>query len=258
MMKCMRTQIIYEDQQLLVIYKPVGLAAESAGIAQMDVVSELKLYLSHGGKSSWLGLIHRLDQPVEGLLAVAKDPQTASALSSQLRAGRMRKSYRAVLYLPPGIRPEPGVVTKLTDFMGKEGGRAKIEAAPISGDVSGTAGRRASGRKASEMKEAILTYRILEHHENTALAGIELETGRFHQIRCQMAFHGMPLLGDQKYGTAESMEAGRNMGIKNVALCADSLKLIHPKTGKELCFAIEPQNVAFREFAVSDVKAQMH
>ncbi|MCD8130302.1 MAG: RluA family pseudouridine synthase [Lachnospiraceae bacterium] len=254
----MRTRILYEDERLLVIYKPAGLATESAGVAQADVVSELKFYLSHGAGVPWLGLVHRLDQPVEGLLAVAKDPETASVLSSQLRTGQLKKSYRAVLYLPRGTGPEPGLVTKLTDFMGKEGGRARIEAAPISGDISGIAERKASGGKSSETKEAILTYKILKRHENTALAGIELETGRFHQIRCQMAFHGMPLLGDQKYGTAESLEAGRAMGVRNVALCADSLWLIHPNTGKELRFTIEPENVAFREFAVSDGgKAQM-
>ncbi|MCD8069730.1 MAG: RluA family pseudouridine synthase [Lachnospiraceae bacterium] len=254
----MRTRIIYEDERLLVIYKLAGLATESADVARMDAVSELKLYLSHGAGVPWLGLVHRLDQPVEGLLAVAKNPETASVLSSQLRTGQLKKSYRAVLYLPRGTGPEPRTVAKLTDFMGKEGGRARIAAVPVPGDVSGTFGKKGTYGKPSEMKEAILTYKILECHENTALAGIELETGRFHQIRCQMAFHGMPLLGDQKYGTAESLEASRALNVRNVALCADSLWLIHPKTGKELCFTTEPQNAAFREFAFSDGgKAQM-
>ncbi len=226
----MRTEIVYEDEWLLVVYKPAGLATESARVNQADVVSELKNYLSHGTKIPYLGLAHRLDQPVEGLLAVAKDQKTAAELTKQLQSGRMKKSYRAGVYIPEGTRCEPNVPVELTDFLLKEGGRAKI----------------ATGLHGAQ--KAVLTYRLLKMQGNMALARIELQTGRFHQIRCQMAAHGMPLLGDSKYGSEESLALGRELNVKSVALCADTLALLHPRTGRELKVTVEPRNEVFRVF----------
>ncbi|MCD7807042.1 MAG: RluA family pseudouridine synthase [Lachnospiraceae bacterium] len=227
----MRTQIIYEDEQLLVVYKPAGLATESGRPDQMDLVSELKGYLSRGVRLPYLGLAHRLDQPVEGLLAVARDSKTASELGTQLRNGQMKKTYRAVLYLPDGTGPVTGTEETLTDFMIKEGNRARIVESTAPG-----------------AKKALLTYTIRKRSGDTALAEIELGTGRFHQIRCQMAAHGMPLLGDQKYGTEESKKESLARGIKTVALCANCLVFIHPGTGREMKVTTKPQNIAFQEY----------
>ena len=74
---------------------------------------------------------------------------------------------------------------------------------------------------------------------------VEIETGRFHQIRCQMSYHGIPLLGDTKYGTEASLYISRNCGIRNVALCANEITFVHPTTQKEMHFAIKPMNSAF-------------
>ncbi|MCD7750952.1 MAG: pseudouridine synthase [Lachnospiraceae bacterium] len=227
----MRTEIVYEDERLLVVYKPAGLATESARVNQADVVSELKNYLSHGTKIPYLGLAHRLDQPVEGLLAVAKDQKTAAGLTKQLQNGQMKKSYRAVVYVPEetgGTLNEP---VELNDFLVKEGGRARIVTA-----VRGA-------------QKAVLTYRLQKVQGNAALARIDLETGRFHQIRCQMAAHGLPLLGDLKYGSKESLALGRKLQAKSIALCADTLTLLHPETGKKLKVTVEPRNEVFQVFS---------
>ncbi|MCD8326930.1 MAG: RluA family pseudouridine synthase [Lachnospiraceae bacterium] len=252
----MQTQIIYEDEQLFVIYKPAGLATESARVDQTDVLHELRSYLHHSAGLCWLGLVHRLDQPVEGLLAVAKDEKTASVLSSQLRTGQMKKTYHAVLYLPQGYGPGPGREIKLTDDIIKKGSTAEVVTSLKPGNAPEALKRKEAGRKFSEARKAVLTYRILERREDTALAEISLETGRFHQIRCQMASHGMPLLGDPKYGTPESMDISRAMGVKNVALCADSLKFVHPGTGREMKVTITPRNVAFRGYNTFEGEAR--
>ena len=78
------------------------------------------------------------------------------------------------------------------------------------------------------------------------MADIHIDTGRFHQIRAQMAHAGMPLLGDSKYGSEHSMELSRDLGVRNVALYAYSLECVHPVSGKKISFAIEPDSRAFR------------
>ena len=85
----MKTTILYEDEHILICRKPAGLAVESAAIGQMDMVSELKNYL----KNPWLGVIHRLDQPVEGLLVFAKNSRAAANLSEQLQKNILQKQY---------------------------------------------------------------------------------------------------------------------------------------------------------------------
>ena len=87
----MKTKIIYEDKHILVVYKPAGIAVQAARSMEMDVVSELKNYL----KSSYVGLVHRLDQPVEGILVFAKTSPAAAALSKQNAEGTMEKEYLA-------------------------------------------------------------------------------------------------------------------------------------------------------------------
>jgi 23S rRNA pseudouridine1911/1915/1917 synthase len=98
----MKTEIIYEDAALLVIYKPAGLAVQTASVTQQDVVTELCGYLN----TSYVGLVHRLDQPVEGLLVVAKTKKAAAVLSRQLADGTLEKTYYAVVHAPAGSRTE--------------------------------------------------------------------------------------------------------------------------------------------------------
>lgn len=233
----MQTKILYEDDVMLVIHKPAGLAVQSARIGQMDVESELRNYIAAQARKTnskvapYVGLVHRLDQPVEGLLVVAKTKEAAAALTKQLTNGSLNKKYMAVVQT--SHTSEEGT---FCDFMIKEGQVAKI--------VS-------SNEK--QAKEARLQYRIVKTADilekvQLALVDIEIETGRFHQIRCQMASHNMPLLGDSKYGSEQTKELSRQLGIRNVALCANRITCIHPKTKKCLNFEVQPQNVAFSKF----------
>lgn len=234
MQENMKTEIIYEDREVLVIRKPAGLAVQSSAVGQIDVVSELKGYLGKQNRakekgnsgSVYLGIIHRLDQPVDGLLVFAKNRKTAAELTRQLGQGTLNKEYRALVC---GKLPTPE--GELVDYILKDkGGTARI--------VSGRE------KEFPEAKRAKLFYRILEEKEAqggwVSLLEIRIETGRFHQIRCQMSHAGYPLLGDRKYGNPASLEMSGQLGIAAVALCANRLKIIHPTLKKEFSWEVNP------------------
>lgn len=225
----MRTEIVYEDRDILICHKPPGLATQSARVGQPDAVSELKNYL--GG--AYLGIIHRLDQPVEGLLVFAKNKKAAGALCRQMEEGTLNKQYFALVYGRP-----PKKSGELADYLCKEGNMARVV-------PEGTPGA----------KKAVLQYRMRAvpdaagckpPGEETQTGGrpvcldIHIDTGRFHQIRCQLAHAGMPILGDFKYGTARSLEESRRLGIFQTALCAWRISLQHPATGKTISCEICP------------------
>lgn len=260
-MTVMRTQILYEDRDMIVCFKPPGLAVQSGRASEPDMVSELKNYLAKGGqkvvsvtgaggsvrcglpsekKPIYLGVIHRLDQPVSGILVFAKNQRAAASLSKQSADHQMQKTYRAVVLSAGGGQKsaadmragadddESGNVLsagghELTDYMIKEPG----------------GGARIADPKEKDAKKAQLVYRCLERRENRALLEIDLKTGRHHQIRVQMAHAGMPLLGDTRYGTEESRELSRRLGIRSVQLQAVKLTFAHPATGKRVTFELE-------------------
>ena len=244
----MRTKIIYEDAHVLVCHKPAGLATQSGRVGQEDMVSELKKYLvaaqksalqqgrfvsgdtkgagAKGGKvgEPYLGVIHRLDQPVEGLLVFAKNSSAAANLTTQLSKGSLNKQYYALLCGKPCAK-----VGEIVDYLVKEKDVARV-----------------SKKDASEAKKAVLQYEIMKEmttqsSEIISLADIHIDTGRFHQIRVQMAHAGCPLLGDSKYGNKHSVAISKELGIRNVALYAYKVEFLHPVTGKKLEFTIEPK-----------------
>ena len=226
----MRTKVIYEDKDIMVIHKPAGLATQTGQIGSMDVVSELKNYLAAKGEDSYVGVIHRLDQPVEGLLVFAKNKRAAAHLSGQLAKDNLNKEYDAVVCGVTECREET-----LTDYLRKgNDSRAQV--------VTGEEARFPDARR------AVLHYCVKEEappFPGTALIHVTLQTGRFHQIRAQMAHAGYPLLGDVKYGNEMSAELSRQYGIRQVALCASAMSLQHPVTGKKLHFEIKPVGGGF-------------
>ena len=227
----MKTEIIFEDKDLAVVRKPAGLATQTAMVGQADVVSELKNYFHQ----TYLGVVHRLDQPVEGLLVFARTKSMASALSGQLAAGTLNKYYYAVISGKPGSGQG-----KLVDYLYKEardGGRAVVV-------------EEQERFCHPDAKRAVLEYRMLQHAEEAdcSLMEIHIETGRFHQIRAQMAHAGMALLGDMKYGDAAVRLKGEEQGIRSVALCAFDIKFRHPVKKQEMHFQIRPEGKAFACF----------
>lgn len=242
----MQTQIVYEDEAVLVIRKPAGLATESAGIGQKDVVSELKNYVAkkNPGKMPYLGIVHRLDQPVEGLLVFAKTKKAAENLTAQLGKGTLKKEYLAVVC---GKVPEN--TGRLVDYLAKEKGMAVVKNAA---DAQTEKDVDAQAEKAADpqAKKAVLTYTKKAETEKFTLLAVQIETGRFHQIRAQLSHAGFPILGDEKYGSEESKELSREKKIRFTALCAASLSFRHPVTGKFMAFTQAPQNPAFADFVI--------
>ena len=236
----LRTEILFEDKDLLVVRKPAGLATQTSRVGQADVVSELKNYIGAAGSSSppYLGIVHRLDQPVEGLLVFAKNKKTAGELTGQLcgqgAESCLNKQYYAVLYGIPSQKEG-----ELVDDMYKD----KVGRAVIADSTAGVNG------KGITLKRAVLHYRILiPSGEEISLADIQIATGRFHQIRAQMAHLGTALLGDEKYADERTKACSHRLGIRNVALCARRLTFIHPVTGKRVCFETRPTSAAFALF----------
>ncbi len=240
----MQKNIVFEDESIIVAYKPAGIATQTARLGQQDMVSELKNYLSgkpdnKGKGEPYLGLVHRLDQPVAGILVFAKTKQAAAALSRQITEGAFHKYYYSVIY----GRPEKERC-RLEDYLYKDK-KTNISVA-VKKDFPGA-------KKAVLDYKLIKTLMILEVLQEASLMEIELFTGRHHQIRVQMANAGMPLLGDSKYGTAEDKQLCREIGLKNVALCAYKLLFRHPETGKEMSFTRLPEDEIFLPFFTTKI-----
>ena len=222
--------ILYEDKDILVCHKPAGVAVQSARFGMADMESSLKnhLALKTPGKMPYLGIIHRLDQPVEGVLVFGKTPQATAWLNKQHQNGMMKKEYLAVFTGTP-VKEKQGI---WEDYLIKDGK---------------TNTSRVTGKKDRMAKKAVLSYRIMDWRDDRGLAEIRLGTGRHHQIRVQMAHHGMPLWADGKYKKKEEMlEAEQGTAI---GLCAWRLEFTHPKTGKKMKFEVQPEGACFQEFS---------
>ncbi len=239
----MQSRILYEDRDILVCYKPAGLAVQTARIGQADMVSELKNYLAKTG-SAYLGIVHRLDQPVEGVLVFGKTGKATAALSRQLQEGLLHKKYYAVVCGKP--EKEQG---ELVDYLRKN---ADSKAEILSGTEEENT--RAGG------KRAVLRYRCLETAklqrigqkgvDDLTLLEVRIDTGRFHQIRAQLSHANLPILGDSKYGNEKALELSARLGVRHVSLCACQTAFLHPVTGQALCFEEKPQGKAFSFFGI--------
>lgn len=249
----MKTKIIFEDKHVLVIQKPAGLATQTARVDQQDVVSELKNYLAG---PAYLGIVHRLDQPVEGLLVFGKNKAATASLTAQLgqhdKDGMMNKRYYCVI-----CGKAPVKEGRLVDYLYKDvsvTGNAIV----LSAD---------SAKQDSRAKLASLHYRILQEKEIVidkkgagqmadrpssiwlSLADVQIDTGRYHQIRAQMSHSGMCLLGDGRYGDDHARNISDLLGIRGASLCAYSLEFVHPVSKKKLSFQVKPQGPGFSYFS---------
>lgn len=227
----MKTEIIYEDKELLVVRKPAGLATQTAKVAEADVVSELKNYL----KSPYLRVVHRLDQPVEGLLVFAKTKRAAAALSAQLAVGTLNKQYCVVICGKPA-KEQGELVDYLYKDVQKTGRAIVVEEQELP--------------RYPDAKRALLQYQLLQYDEvhDLSLMEIHIDTGRFHQIRAQMSHAGMALLGDVKYADEATKRRALELGVGYVALCACYLDFLHPVKKQELHFRIKPEGEVFSYF----------
>jgi len=238
-------EIIFEDDAVIVVRKPAGTESQRGKSFSMDLESELKNYLAakKPGKVPYIGVVHRLDRPVSGVMVYAKTKAAAASLSRQFASGGAHKVYEALVY--GNLQPSEGELrdflvtdaktnlTSIADTKEAKEARLRYKVIPIEesgvfsledrGDVTAVSTCNSlTGTIPAGLKEKIRAVRV------------ELLTGRHHQIRVQLAHAGAFILGDSRYG---EMIPGVLMRQK-IALCAVSLVFKHPVSGKTLHFQL--------------------
>ena len=211
-------KVIYEDNHCIVVIKPAGIPSQADKTGDIDMLTLVKEYVKEKYNKkgeAYIGLVHRLDRPVGGVMVFARTSKAASRLSEQVRSKTLKKTYVAVV--DGKIENKEGI---LEDYLYKD--ERKNMSKVVNKDKKGA-------------KLAKLDYEFLTHNEikNLSLLKINLFTGRHHQIRVQFANFGHSLFGDQKYGT-------RGKG-KQIRLWACKLELEHPVTKEIMVFESEPE-----------------
>jgi len=182
-----KLEILYEDNHLIAVRKPAGELTQGDISGNRSLMDRVKSFIKERDKKPgnvFLGLLHRLDRPVEGIVLFAKTSKGASRISEQFRNHKTKKTYRALI---------EGVMS------------------PLSGVLKANIQKDEEGRKASiaqDGKEASLEYKTIAQGKEVSLLEIDLGTGRFHQIRAQLSNDGHPIYGDIKYGSKKSLPSG--------------------------------------------------
>ena len=212
--------ILYEDNHVIVVVKPVNVLSQSDITGDDDMLSIIKTYLKekyHKPGNVYLGLVHRLDRVVGGVMVFAKTSKAASRLSNSIRENNFHKDYLAICH---------GKVKEydtFIDYLKKENDFSTI----VTNEHDG---------KLSELSYELIEY---NNEKDLSLVKINLKTGRHHQIRVQFASRGFPLVGDSRYGIDKEKEIG---------LFAYKLSFPHPITKEIISFTYLPTNKPFNMF----------
>ena len=204
-------KIIYEDNHLLVVEKPQNVLVQADNTNDLDLLTSLKKYIKEKYNKPgevYLGLVHRLDRPVGGVMVFARTSKSASRLSNMIRIDEFEKNYLAVV---EGMLPEEGV---FEDYLLKLENENRTIV-----DKNG--------------KYSKLSYKLLGFKDGLSLVKIKLETGRSHQIRVQFSSRGYALWGDQKYNSKAKVG-------EQIALWAYELRFKHPVRDEIMDFKCNP------------------
>ena len=210
-------KVIFEDNHLLVVEKPINIPMQEDESKDLDLLSECKQYLKEKYNKPgnvYLGLVHRLDRPVSGVCVFAKTSKAASRLAKQIQDHSFKKTYLAVV--ENNNLDENG---HFEDYLLKDTKNNIVKV-----DKKG--------------KLAILDYEVLKRSNDLALVKINLKTGRSHQIRVQFSSRNYALWGDQKYNPKAIVG-------EQIALHSYQLIFNHPVSGEQLCFTSKPNRKPF-------------
>ncbi len=206
-----KLNVLYEDNHVIVVEKPINILSQGDATGDIDLLTMVKQYIKNKYNKPgnvYIGLIHRLDRPVGGIMVFARSSKAASRLNKQQLEHNFEKKYLAVIN---GIMDNNS--GKLVDKLEKQSDGSTI--------VS------------ENGKRCVLNYKVLDVNKKTmhSLVEIELETGRHHQIRVQFASRGHYLCGDQRYGKVDKTQ---------LALYAYKLGFVHPVTKEKMQFSLNP------------------
>lgn len=215
----MTIPIIYEDNHLLVVEKPVNIPVQEDRSEDLDVLTmlkeDIKVRYNKPG-NVFLGLVHRLDRPVGGIMVFGKTSKAASRLSDAIRRQVFHREYLTVVRGVP--KQQAG---RLEHYLFKDNAKNKVHAV---------------SKNHRRAKKAILDYEVLGSEDGLSLLKVKLLTGRSHQIRVQLAESGLPIYGDQKYGHHV------NKVGQQIALWAHTLEFPHTTSKEMMGFTSYPPN----------------
>ena len=204
-------KVLYEDNHLIAVLKPINVPTQKDSSNDIDMVSLVKDYLKkkyNKPGNVYLGLLHRLDRPVSGVLLFAKTSKAAERMTKEIKNHNVRKTYYAVV---------EGKVDKKGTFIDKLLKDEKTNFVRVS----------------DKGKEAKLEYELIRYKNNYSLVKINLITGRSHQIRVQFSSRGYPLYGDQRYNKKDKNQ---------IALFSSSIEFTHPVTKEHLTISYNLPN----------------
>lgn len=209
-------EIVYEDNHLIIVYKHSGEIVQGDKTGDVPLSEDVKCYLKEKYQKPgnvFLGVVHRLDRPVAGLVVFAKTSKALTRLNKMFRDGEVHKTYWAITKnLPPQSEGT------LTDWLVRNEKQNKSYA---------------YDHEVPHSKKAILKYRLIGQSDHYCLLEVNLMTGRHHQIRCQLAHMGCPIKGDLKYGAQRSNPDG------SICLLAHHVEFVHP-VSKQLISLVSP------------------
>lgn len=205
--------VLYEDNHVIVTVKPPNLLTQGDDTGDENLLDQVKAYVKEKYEKpgeAFIGLVHRMDRPVGGLLVFARTSKAAARLSDQVRTHDLNRQY---LCLVEGDAPDQFTYV---DYLVKDTEKNRVTVVP------------AYQKMQTSAKEAILHGRTIARRNGLSLVAIQLETGRAHQIRVQMQHAGFPLWGDNRYGNGKRGQ--------QIALWGFRLSFSHPITGEQLLF----------------------
>jgi 23S rRNA pseudouridine1911/1915/1917 synthase len=200
-----KSRILLEDNHLLIFNKAAGQPVQSDQSGDLSMLDLLKMYIKQRDNKPgnvYLGLVHRLDRPVSGVVVLAKSAKALSRLTELFKERKVSKTYHAIVNNIPKNHNDT-----LRHYHRKDGER---HIAIL------------SNKPSASSKEAVLHYKLLKHNNNMSLLEVQLETGRFHQIRAQLFKNGNYIIGDLKYG------AKKPNPDKSICLHALNIRFEHP------------------------------
>lgn len=208
--------VVYEDNHIIIVNKASGEIVQGDKTGDIPLSETVKQYIKEKYQKPgnvFLGVVHRLDRPVSGLVVFAKTSKALSRLNDMFRTGDVHKTYWAIVKRGD-IAPE----ATLTDWLTRNERQNKSYAHP---------------REVPGSKKAVLSYKVRSVSDNYMLLEVHLMTGRHHQIRCQLANMGCPIKGDLKYGSPRSNPDG------SISLMSRRMEFVHP-VSKETIVAEAP------------------